>query len=59
MNHPTYTDPDQAREIQHEDEHDARFGTRGPDPVKAAAAQHNIAARYAEARTLALTCRIR
>jgi hypothetical protein len=52
MNHPTYTDPDQEREIAHENDHDARHGLRGPDPVKAAAAQHRVAARYADAMTL-------
>lgn len=44
----TYTDPDEAREIEFEDAHDARYGDREPDAAAAAAYQQRVAAHYRE-----------
>lgn len=44
-----YTDPDDARDLRYEDEHDERYGPNAePDPIKVQALQDRLAERYAE-----------
>ena len=44
-----YTDPDDARDLRYEDEHDARYGPDAePDPARVEALVDGLAERYAE-----------